>query len=214
MIGIVRLYETVSQLAKTETSGYQTEQEFNNDVAAVQDDLMTLFSPLYSINQTLKDILDPFVKTSPLVTDSNGEVSYPADYYRALTGTVNGHPAYPIAVNEKDIWNNSAIRKPSVAKNIYVYYQEDEKIKLLPRQVLTLTLSYIRKPAEASLEFDVVSTDDSDFITPVSVDDLEWNENVFNLFVYKMLVRLGMEMKDQLSLEYSRLGINTELSNI
>lgn len=214
MISIVRLYETVSQLAKTQTAGYQSEQEFNNDVSAVQADLMTLFCPLYSVNQTLKDVLKPFVKSGNLTSNASGEVDYPTDYYRALTGAINGYPAYPIAVNEKDIWNTSSIRKPSVAKNIYCYFQEDEKIKLLPAQQLTIDLSYIRNYEPASIEFNVVSSEDSDFITPVAVSDLEWNENVFNLFVYKMLDRLGIETKEQLALEYSRLGINTEISKI
>lgn len=214
MIGIVRLYETVNQLCKTETSGYQTEQEFNNDVAAVQDDLMTTFSPLYSINQTLKDIMDVFVKSVNISINSNGQADKPDDYYRGLTARINGHPCYPIAVNEKDIWNTSPIRKPSLANNIYVYYQENGVLNFLPSQALTANFSYIRKPSEASIEFTVQDEEDGDYITPIAVSDLEWDDNVFNLFVYKMLDRLGMEMKDSLSLEYSRLGIQLETSKL
>lgn len=214
MISIVRLWTTIQQLAKTETSGYQTEAEFNNDVAAVQDDLMTTFVPLYSVNQMLKDILDVFVKSSPITINSSGQADKPTDYYSSLTASINGHPCYPIAVNEKDIWNTSAIRKPSVANNIYVYYQENGILNFLPAQTLSCNFSYIRKPADASIEFTAVSEEDNDFITATSVDDLEWNENVFNLFVYKMLERLGVEMKDSIASEYSRLGINTELSKI
>lgn len=214
MISIVRLYNTVNQLAKTDTSGYQTEAEFNNDVFAVQEDLMTTFTPLYSVNQTVKDILDFLVKSEPIAISSSGQANKPTGYYRGLTGAINGHPCYPIAVNEKDIWNTSPIRKPSVANNIYVYYQENGVLNFLPAQVLTCSFSYIRKPVVASLTLTAVSTEDNDFVTPTAVTDLEWNENVFNLFVYKMLDRLGLEQKESLNLEYSRLGINTELSKI
>lgn len=213
MIEIVRLYNTVQQLAKTGTSGYQNQDEFNNDVEAVQDDLMSL-SFIDSASQSLKDIFDPFSVSADLTTDVLEMINKPSDYYRGRTAQINGYPCYPISVNEKDIWNTSPIRKPSVATNIYVYYQEDDKIKFLPAQTLNVEFSYLRKPNPAIIVLTASSDAEGDYLTASSGGDLEWNSNVFNLFVYKMLERLGMEMKESLSMEYANLGIQKEIAKI
>lgn len=213
MISIIRLYETVNQLAKTSTSGYQNQKEFNNDVSAVQDDLMSL-SSVDSANQSWKDVFDPFSVSASIITDIAGTVNKPTGYYRGRTGQINGYPCFPISVNEKDIWNTSPIRKPSVSNNIYVYYQEDNKLNFMPEQVLTCKFSYLRKPTTAFITLTATSDANGDYLTPAVGTDLEWNENVFNLFVYKMLERLGISMKENILSEYSNFGIQKEIAKL
>ena len=206
MIEIIRLWETVNQLAKTETSGYQNEDEFNNDVKAVQDSLMSL-SSVDGANQSWIDIFDPFAKSESLSINSQGIASKPTDYYRGRTGEIDGQPCYPIKVNEKDMFRTSAIRN-----TVNVYYQEDGVLKFLPTRVATCNFSYLRKPLPASIVLTPVSTPDEDYLTPTVGADLEWDDNVFNLFVYMMLERLGVEMKDTLSREFANFGIQRELA--
>lgn len=213
MEGVVRLWNTVNQMAKTTTSGYQTEEEFNNDLADVQLALITKLAPFYSVNQSVRDLLKPFA-LSETSSATSGVLAYPEDYFRALTARINGYPVYPIATNEKDIIMTSPIRGASTAKNQYYYYQEDGGIKILPAETLSVTLSYLKYPAEAFIVLTPVEGDNSDYLEPTVGEDLEWDENAFNFLLYMMLERLGVEIKDDLAMEWSNLGIQKELANI
>lgn len=206
MISIIRLWETVQQLAKTETSGYQDQDEFNRDVAAVQSDIMS-YSSIDSASQSWIDIYGPFSKSAPLSIDNNGVADLPEDYYRGRTGSIGGKPCYPITVNQKDLYISSPIRG-----SVNVYWLENGNINFSPAKNASCTFSYLRNPAEATIILTPVEAEDDDYLVPESGADLEWNENVFNLFVYKMLERLGVEMKDNLAREYSMLGIQQEIA--
>lgn len=213
MISVIRLWNTVNQLAKTSTSGYQTEAEFNNDLADVQVALVTMLAPFYSVNQTVKDILRPFTLSASASAPS-GVLPYPTGYFRALTASINGYPAYPVSTNEKDVIMTSPIRMASTTTNQYYYYQEDTSIKILPAQTLTVNLSYIKYPPAATIVLTPVSTDDNDYLTPTVGTDLAWNEDSFNFILFMMLERLGLEQKDSLNMEFSNLGISRQTANI
>lgn len=214
MISVIRLWNTVNQLAKNGTSGYQNQYEFNRDLADTQESLMSFLAPLYSVNQSLKDLLSPFATYQNITTDSDGVLTKPMDYYRVSTASVNGYPAYPISVNEKDVIRTSAIRTPSSTTNLYFYYQENEEIMFLPEEELDVRFSYLRKPGEASIILTESSDADRDYLIPTVGYDLEWDDNAFNFFLYMMLEKLGLEMKEQLSMEFANIGLSKEISKI
>lgn len=213
MIDVVRLWKTINQLVKTETSGYQSQEEFNNDLATVQTELITLLAPYYSVNKTVKDLLYPFTLSSTTSAVS-GLLDYPTGYFTALNASINGYPCYPIAVNEKDIIMRSPIRKASVTTNTYYYYQEDNKIKLLPEVTLTVKLTYLKYPATASIVLTPVSDADNDYLSPSVGTNLAWNENAFPFILFMMLERLGVELKESFSVNWASLGIQKETSKI
>lgn len=205
MIDIVRLWETVNQLAKTETSGYQNQDEFNRDVHSVQYDIMG-YSSQDSSSQSWIDIYLPFSKSTNVVINSQGVGVLPTDYYRGRTGSIGTNPCYPKSINEKDLHISSPIRN-----QVAIYWVEDGALNF-NKTLETCRFSYLRKPAEASIILTPVDDEDDDYLVPSVGTNLEWTEHVFNLFVYKMLDRLGVEMKEQISREYANLGIQTELS--
>lgn len=206
MIGVVRLWNTVNQMAKTETSGYQTQDEFNRDLASVQTALLSVLAPFYSQNQAIQDILSPFIKSTALSSTK------PTDYFRFVSGIDRGYPMIPINVNQVGYMQSSPIRKPT-AKRTY-YYFEDKQTKFLASGTPAGTMTYIRYPLAAKIVLTPVSGADNDYVTPTADGDLEWNEDAFNFFLYMMLEKLGVETKDTLSIQFSSLGIQKELANI
>lgn len=211
---IVRVYETVAQRAKTGTSGYQTEDEFNRDINSVQTELMSIVTPLYDISPAVREILGPFVVPLAGNTDASGMISKPSDYFQIDSLSISGYPVKKISTNERFMLRYVPSRSPSSADGRFFYFLENDEINILPAEAHSVIGTYIRQPNEAEIDFTVTSTDDDDYIVPVSVTDLEWPERAFNLIVALMLQKLGLEQKENLLIEFSNIGISMEMQKL
>lgn len=214
MIGIVRLWETIMQTAKKGTAGYQDEDEFNRDIAAVQTELMGVLAPWYAKSLAVKELLAPFVEPYSASTSATGVLTKPADYFQIASASVDGYPATQIDVNEVYMLQFVPSRRPSSSENRYSYYLSEDEVKFLPAETLSAAIVYLRQPDEASIALTPTSTADSDYLTPTSVDDLEWPERAFNLIYYMMLMRLGIEAKESLLAEFASMGLKSETIKI
>lgn len=214
MIPTVDVWEAVSRLAKSGTAGYQDDTEFNIDLKSVQYTLMGLMSPLNSVNQTAKDILSPFMEPLTGSSDAQGVLAKPADYFQLDSIIINGYPVFPIETNELAMIQYIPTRRPNASENRYYYFQRLDSINILPAAVYAVSGTYIRKPDDAGITLTPVSTPDRDYVTPTSAGDLEWNERVFNIIVYMMLLKLGLAFEKQILFEFSQLGIALEQSTL
>lgn len=207
MIDTIKLKQSVDQLAKAGTSGYQSVDEFNNDVRLVQQSVLTMFSEMYEREEVISDALAPFVLNIPI---SNTK---PLDYHRFVAAEINGKEVYPISANKVSMTKTSPIRKPDVSGQSY-YYFEDNQVKFLYPTVFTGTMTYIRQPKESVLE--VVYAEDSytDYEEYTVAQNLEWPEFTENLFLFLLLERLGISQKDNLVIEYSKLGLQYEAAKL
>ncbi len=206
MISTVRLWETLMQGAKAGSSGYQNQDEFNRDLAAVQTDLMGIICPFYAKNIYIQDMIAPFVNVVVNATEK------PADYFQFVSAEVNGYPAYPLAPNQKELYATSPIRKPTSQLSYYIF--TNNGIDWLTESGIAGNMTYIRNPKEALIVLTPSSEDDSDYITPTSGADLEWPDRAFNFILLMMQQRLGLEMDDSLQLQFSQVGIQTEASKV
>lgn len=203
---IIQLYETVSQTAKTGTSGYQSMAEFNNSLSLCQKELLGLLSPYYAKNIHVQDLLAPFIEVSANST------SKPADYHQFVSATVNGHAAYPLRPNQLSLYSTSPIRKPTATLSYYCFVENG--IEWLTLTGISGDMTYIRQPNEASIILTPTSTEDDDYLTPTVGDELEWPERAFPFLFYMMLQKLGVEMKDALIQEFSQIGLQVEATKI
>ena len=122
---VERLWHTLMQSAKAGTSGYQTQDEFNNDLHAVQISLMSLLAPLYAKNIQIQDLLAPFVIEAPISSTK------PTDYRQFVSAEVSGNPSYPINPNQVAIYKTSPIRKPTATNGLSYYYFTDNGVKFI-----------------------------------------------------------------------------------
>lgn len=209
-----RLVESFMQTSRSSTSGYQSKDDINRNIAMISNELMETFAPLYSINGKVQDILQPFVKPQPNAAVTLGLLSKPTDYVQYISSTFKDSPVYPRNLNEIDIINTSPVRKPTLEKGPYFVTFVGNDIKYHPKEINAVDLMYIRKPSAGSINFDIVSTEDSDYINIVVVQETEWPERAFNLFYYHLLEKYGFEQSSQLAAEYSQLGINREITKV
>lgn len=215
MISTKVVWDRINVLSKNGTSGYQTEDEFNSDLNAVQLELATMLLPLYEKNQQVSDALSPFITYEDKTASVTGEITKNENYLGLATIWLfrnNAYyPTHKLALNEVSVTRTSPIRMPSVAKNEACYYFVNDKIVMLPEQNLTVRVFYLKQPDTASIELIPVSDEDRDYMTVGDVVDLKWPQSMFNMIVYMMLEKLGLEMKESLLLEMSQLGIQKNM---
>lgn len=222
MISTSKLIERVDQLAKAGTSGYSTQDEKNSDIYAVQYEVLGLLCDNYENNQKVSDALINHIIFANITTDSNGVVGFGSsgsddtvsDYYRTLSILLGhlGSSQYPttkVNINEIGMYKTSPIRKKVLANNNVGYYFAEGDIIMLPETEMDICLIYCKKPELAQIVYTASEDDDNDYLVVDELEtiDIDFPENLFNLFAYLLLEKRGIEMKDQLLLELSNLGI-------
>lgn len=217
MISTEAVWNRINVLSKNGTSGYQTEEEFNSDLAAVQLELASMLLPLYEKNQQVADALSPFITYEDKTASSTGEVTKNANYLGLATiwlyQNLQYYPTNKVSLNEVAMTRISPIRKPLLAKNRAKYYLVNDRIIMLPEQPMAVRVFYCKHPDLATIELTPVSDEDNDYLEVGDVVDLKWNQSMFNLIVYLMLEKLGVSMKEQLLMEFSQLGIQRSMIN-
>lgn len=208
-----RLIESVMQTAKSSTSGYQDEDELNRNIAMVENDLMDIICPLYEENQKVRDLLNPFITQPSTTVVTDNVVALPPDYVRIVDSMYKGRPVYKRNVNEISIIQTSPVRKPDVEKGPYYCYFMGGAMKVIPA-ISEIDLIYIRRPEPGEIRFIIEETDERDYIEIAVEREIEWPESAFNILYYLLLEKYGVEMSSQISMEYSQLGINKELSKV
>lgn len=204
MIATVRLWETVMQMAKTGTAGYQTANAFNRDLSSVQTSLMGLLCPMYAKNTYVQELLSPFVKSVAV------SLTKPTECFYFLGATINNIASFEITPVQAPIYNSSPIRKPTVTNQVAYHYMVNGNLVYIHYGTLAGTMQYLRTPTPATIVLTPVSEANRDYVVPTSGADLEWPESAFNFILYMMLQKLGLELKDSLLLQYTAAGISYE----
>lgn len=210
MIETVRLYRDLVNTAKVGTSGFIREVEFNDALAAVQSSMIGTFAPLFANNRSVRDILAPFIKTSPV---SGGVVAKPSDYEQLIGINVGDHPARLADLNEEAAMQSLPSRRPDSTNGVYYYIEAEDSFRILP-SAGSADFSYIRTPGEALITLTATSTADSDYLTPTSSQNLEWPERAYNIIFYMMMERFGISQKEALLMEYANLGVRMEAEKL
>lgn len=206
MISVVRLWNTLMDSAKTGTSGYQGQDPFNRDLASVQTSLQGLLAPLYAKNTYVQELLAPFVASVAISAEK------PEDCFYFLGGTINGVAAYPILPTQDSLYRSSPIRRPSTSNQTAYYYLVNDNIQWLYDGTFAGHMEYIKNAPEASIILTPVSEADRDYVEPTAEADLEWPESAFNFILAMMQQKLGLELKEDLLLSFSQLGIQFEMA--
>lgn len=212
-ISIVRLWKTVNQRARSGTMGFDSGEEFTSKVIDAQTDVFNILVPQWESNENVKSVLSHLVKPVDVSLTAQGTYVLPDEFARFVRAVVGTVPTIPIGINEVDIIKSSPIRSPALGRTSYVY-REGNELKFLPSVSAPATISYIRYPVDPKITLVPVSNEDDDFLEVSNAQgatvNLEWPDQLFNLFLYLVLEKLGIEMDDQLLVQYANLGISKE----
>lgn len=205
MASVVDIWRSVQGTAKKSTTGYQTKDKFNDDLALVELTILKALCELYEKEQVISDDLAPFVVTLDSITENK-----PADYFRFVSAEINGEEVYPVHRNAVSMTKNSPIRG-----TVKSFYFDGNKIKFLlggDNEMTESSLVYIRKPEPGKIDM-TYSDQGGDYQTPSVETETEWGDNVRNLMEALLLERLGIETRESVVMEASKLGIQREMLN-
>jgi hypothetical protein len=214
------LFQRLSDYAQKYQSGLDVESSFNSKMAEVQLEVFNQFQPYYAVNEQVRVLLSPWVKSwNNYTTGFDGVVPYPTadpnDFCRVISLFVMGNnntPIYEIAqVNENElgIIQRMPQRRPSSEKK-RVYYLDTDRIQLYPQQAISISGFYFVYPTDAKIAFtyNIIDGEDVRVYDSVNSIDLQWNESAANLILYKMLEKYGVSVREDLLMQYSRLGLS------
>src|SRR5690606_31213694 len=134
----------------------------------------------------------------------------PVDYFRFVSAEINGEEVYPVHRNAVSMTKNSPIRG-----TVKSFYFDGNKIKFLlggDTEMTESSLVYIRKPDPGKIDM-TYSDQGGDYQTPSVERETEWGDNVRNLMEALLLERLGIETRESVVMEASKLGIQREMLN-
>lgn len=214
---IVEVWQRTMDLAKTGTSGMDTQDEWNSKANAAQKIIATMLIRVAEINQEASDALSWLkVPSGSLTTDSTGKITMPTDYLGFDTAELLANdarwPVTKLRSNEIGLARTSPIRKPDLTKNEVSIYFKSGGIYTMPEQAgIILDFLYYKKVPDALITLTPSQDEDGDLVVPTIGTEFGWPESMFNLLVYAILEQLGIELKEQLLLEYSQFGVTREM---
>lgn len=210
-----KVYNRVNSLAKTGTSGYDDQDEYNGKTYAAELRLVEMLADVYESNTKASDALNWLIKDADITSGANGLLTLPNDYLHLSTIQLkvgaNLYPTDKIRTNELGMVRTSPIRGMNLTKNKIGYYFKQGNIYTLPEQAgIVARTTYISKPVYSTIVLTEASDADSDFLTVSGGVDFGWPDSLFNIIVYLILEQLGVELKDQWLLEFANYGITIE----
>ncbi len=217
------LWKRLADYSKKFQSGMDVVDEFNTKIAEIQIEVMNDLSPFYQTNELVRGVLNPWVRKINGISNASGVITRPVVgaevYLRPLSfGVVDANNKYlfeinPSLENEITIAQRLPQRKPSVVKKIVNYIPDGQTIQLYPEEAIRYKLYYLIYPTEAHIAFTYTSTADEDVMTydAANSEDLAWDGNASNIILYKLLEKYGVGNREQLLIEYGKLGVNISL---
>lgn len=229
MIAVLDLWSRVNQYAAKYQSGQTVVDTFNGALAEVQAEVYNDLSPFYQINEKVRGLLNVWVGSlnANFTAGSYTMPSGPTDpkFDRVISmGITDGltpptilYEINPITEGELVYANRIPQRKPDASKKRVYYFMDGPLIiKTAPNTVaLPFILYYLSYPSEAKIAFTYSLTNDEYIMTydAGNSTDLEWAEDAFNIILYKMLEKYGVETRDMWLEEYSRIGVSKPVLN-
>ena len=211
MVNIDTVYQRVLALANKEQRGYITPQEFNLFANQAQMDIFEQY--FYDINQfnrvpgndTLHsdplDILEEKIAifhTSREITRGYSGFNLPSDYYRLMQVRAADEQMHAevekMTHRESLVARNSPLTKATTKRP--VYYVKGNNLQVLPQEVVTLHVNYIKAPKKVNWTYVVVG--EKPLSNPGANDyqNFELHRSEETKLVVKILALTGITLKD------------------
>lgn len=206
MLNVNTVYKQVLDLLnKNQIGGYLDETVFNSYAESSQLDWFNDAYARYESNQkNVDDIRVLRAKPKILTLDSNGEASYPSDYYHASNiwrpEVTNGRRSSIDIITDAELVQRlgSALEEVNESYPIAVLY--DTYIQIYPTTIRRVELSYLRVPTAPNWAYTVTNgrkVYDSGNSTNFEVPDYAIND-----IVNRILTMASVEIRDQFTTQY------------
>jgi len=219
MISVKYIWDRLAAFAAKYQSGTDNVAYFNSALTEVQLEIFSDFSPIYDESEKVKGLLDFWVKPQSGTSNPDGSVGIGSPSEIVMRPLAVGYTASPSqilfgipAISESELMSVARIpqRAPNVAKkNVYYRFNSPSTANFYPQQTTPYSLFYLIYPSPANIAFTFSQTANEDIMTydPANSTDLAWPQAATNLILYKMLEKYGVNIRENLLMEYAKYGI-------
>jgi len=225
MIAVLDLWNRVNQYASKYMSGQTIVDTFNGALAEVQAEIYNDLSPFYQENEKVRGLLNVWVKSVNATFAAGSYTSGDTQFDRVVSMAITDgntppimlYEVNPITEGELVYANRIPQRKPDPTKKRVYYFMDGPLIiKTAPNTIaLPFIMYYLSYPTLAKIAFTYTEVDDEYVMTydDANSDDLGWVIDAYNIILYKMLEKYGVETRDQWTAEYAKLGLAKPVLN-
>lgn len=211
------MYNRLSDHLNLGTSGQVSQDEYNRATQQAELELLDILIPYYEINERVAIALSAATVVVPYAnTSAGGTITYPSGVYYTVSAMYKNaggdeFPTQKLRHMSLPSSMQNGLRKPDVAKDRVAWVMTDTAYQFYPKQTLNIQLTYIKKPTPASIILTPTVTADEDYVTPSIGADFSWHESVTNLLFYLILEKMGVQLKEQIQIEFAHFGIDRDM---
>ena len=213
-INVNQVYKAVLVVLQQEKRGVLTPTEFNKIATQAQQEIFTEYfdelnqllrqpqtSLAYADRYALLDEKISLFKTTDTLTINASKVSVPSQVQQLGTVVYNNREVQRIQKYEVYTTNQSPLTTPTSFYPVYTY--EDNVIELYPTLTGSLTLNFLKFPADVKWGF-TIDTELGNYIySEQASTDFEIHKSDQPLLIDKILGYAGVMSRDQLALQLS-----------
>ena len=213
-INVNQVYKSVLVVLQQEKRGVLTPTEFNKIATQAQQEIFTEYfdelnqllrqpqtSLAYADRYALLDEKISLFKTTDTLTINASKVSVPSQVQELGTVVYNNREVQRIQKYEVYTTNQSPLTTPTSFYPVYTY--EDNVIELYPTLTGSLTLNFLKFPADVKWGF-TIDTELGNYIySEQASTDFEIHKSDQPLLIDKILGYAGVMSRDQLALQLS-----------
>jgi hypothetical protein len=214
-------HDIVRYFVNKEQGGWLSPEEIDNLTHRAQMAWYATCLNIYGKNQKSTDPLNVFSEKLPFTTASDGKVSLPKTegvdpYFESLLsvsvsyydGTKNRFkPVKMLSEDEISERLDSQILAPTSTDPVGM--ESADSIQLYPQVSLTGYVYYLRRPKKPVFAY--AQTGRTITYNPSTSVQLEWAETSINKILMKTINMFGVNLSDELVLQYSELKQNQDI---
>lgn len=210
---IKTVWDRVADYSKKHQNGFDDVDAFNGKVNEAISELTSYLLSIHAVNERASELLQPYIKSDTLTGSSTAVFTKPADFNYYLSASYEGVPVHKLSINQLDDYEQIAQRKGNLTKKRVNIAGVNNGWEGRPQSAYDIRLNYVFIPsAEPKIVFTEESTEDEDLLEydDAATIDFLFDVKCIPLITYMVLEKLGVEIREQLLLEYGQLGIAKE----
>lgn len=203
------IHDQINLLTAKGRTGYHSPEQIDLAVYKASKEKFNEYYKVFEADNQLSDSMDVFLSDPVSLTLTTGQYTLPADFVHEvgeITSGTAGRTVKRLTHSQLSYRRNSSLVPPTADYPVCVFYKT--YVQFYPTDITNVKMVYLKKPVAPVYAYTIVSGrpvyDDANSI------DIEWNEVDAGKIATKALKILGINLDDQLLVQYAESNNNKD----